>query len=141
MKADSDRTADASLCPSAPAQEGAVLLTVVGSDGETAYMPDRIHVTAEFLATADPASLERRFRFASPCKEMACAHWSRSECSITGKLLQLLPVEESAKLPGCAIRRDCRWYSQAGLDACLRCPLVSRTESKELPTKERNEDG
>lgn len=139
MNAELDREIDSSLCPSAPAQEGAVLLTVVGSDGEVAYIPDRIHITAEFLTEAEATSLDKRFRFASPCRQSACA---QGECSIPGKLEELLTADESAQLPRCSIRRDCRWYSQAGVDACRRCRLVTRTEGvQRSPIGKGNDNG
>jgi hypothetical protein len=128
MTAEVDEGIDARLCPSAPAQVGAVLLTVVGSDGAPAYIPNRLQVTEEFLAEADPATVEARFRFASPCRHSACAHWSQGACSIPPKLQELVTVDEPAQLPRCSIRRDCRWYAQAGFEACRRCPLVTRTE-------------
>lgn len=127
MKTQSGHQIDSSLCPSAPAQEGAVLLTVVGFDGETGYIPDLIHITAEFLAEADPTFLEQRFRFASPCLHNSCAQWSQNECSLPAKLVELVAVDELAQPPRCAIRKDCRWYSQTGFAACRRCPIVTRT--------------
>jgi hypothetical protein len=28
-------------------------------------------------------------------------------------------------LPPCPIRKDCRWFSQEGGAACLRCPAIT----------------
>jgi hypothetical protein len=36
----------------------------------------------------------------------------------------MLPAVVDA-LPVCTVRKDCRWYSQEGGAACLRCPGVT----------------
>lgn len=117
------------LCPSAPPREGALLLSVAGPDGIAAYLRDRLPVTAEFLAEADKDhSIDQRFRFASPCRHGDCAQWLNNECTIPGRLAQMMPPASDADIPPCSIRASCRWYAQSGFAACRICPLVIRTE-------------
>jgi hypothetical protein len=117
------------LCPSAPPEEGALLLSIARPDENAAYLRDRLPVTAEFLADANKTgSIEQRFRFASPCCRDACAQWSSNECTVPGRLAQLMPPVSDADLPRCSIRATCRWYYQSGFAACRICPLVVRKE-------------
>jgi hypothetical protein len=132
-----DRT---KLCPSAPAQEGAVLLGVVQADGSIAYLRDRIEVSRAFLEIASvgrPA--EQRFRFSSPCQESACRQWADGRCSLPGRLAEVIPEPESDELPRCSIRANCRWFAQTGGTACRVCPLVTRNQLQ--TTKAGYEDG
>lgn len=122
----------AELCPSAPAEPGALVIGIRGEDGSVRYLRDRLSADAEFLSRAqqhgDP---EQRFRFSSPCRHQACLQWAEGQCSLPGRLAELLePAESSAQLPRCAIRAHCRWYAQSGRDACQLCPLVSTRESR-----------
>jgi hypothetical protein len=123
------------LCPSTPAQEGAVVVTILGTDGRPAYLPDRMVVTDDLLQQTDPDTLERRFRFASPCQEAACGHWSDSRCGIPAKLAALVTPDDPSRVPRCSIRHDCRWFAQAGFDACRLCPLVARTAQSQGPAQ------
>ncbi|HSK47220.1 MAG TPA: hypothetical protein VLA05_04345 [Coriobacteriia bacterium] len=116
------------LCPSAPAAEGAILLGVVGPDGELGYVQPLIEIDAEFLDLArERGRPEERFRFSSPCLEAGCGYWTGSACGVLEQVLsardkgQIPPAED---LPHCMIRRSCRWYAQSGSDACLVCPFV-----------------
>ena len=115
------------LCPSAPANEGAILLGVVQPDGSVAFIKDRIEVTREFLGIAAKGrTLENRFRFSSPCIASGCMQWANGKCGIPGRLADLIPdseIEDKA-LPNCSIRAQCRWFHQHGSYACHRCPLV-----------------
>jgi hypothetical protein len=64
------------LCPSAPPQEGALLLSIARPGGNSAYLRDRLPITAEFLDEANRSrSIGQRFRFASPCLQSTCAQW------------------------------------------------------------------
>lgn len=135
MSIDAASQSGQKLCPSTPAQAGAVVITILGTDGRPAYLPDRMVVTDEVLEQLDPDTLERRFRFASPCQEAACVHWSDSRCGIPSKLATLVTPDDSTGIPRCSIRHDCRWFAQAGFDACRLCPLVARTEASQGPAK------
>jgi len=119
---DSDRA----LCPSARMKEGSVLLGIVLGDGRVAFAPDRLVVNREFVTTArEGRSPEKRFRFADACVQSGCVQWTGTRCGVIDDVLAELPAEGlPAHLPQCSIRPQCRWYAQAGTEACRACPLV-----------------
>jgi hypothetical protein len=81
-------------------------------------------VDADFLETArNGRALEKRFRFAAPCVKSDCRQWSDGRCGVIDKVLRMAPPEETPLRP-CGIRADCRWFSQAGAEACAVCTLV-----------------
>ncbi|MFE6337354.1 hypothetical protein ACFVOK_29690 [Streptomyces sp. NPDC057798] len=114
------------LCPSAPAAEGAVILGVVNADGSIAYLGQRLIATREFVDIArigrEP---ERRFRFASPCRQDGCKQWVDGECGVPSRVKEILPAAAAEDhLPRCSIRPQCRWYRQTGAESCRICPWV-----------------
>ena len=120
------------LCPSARCHEGAVLLGIVLPDGRVAFAEGRTTVDREFVsvATGDGRRApERRFRFSSPCAQGGCRQGTGSSCGvITGAMDEARaaghqPSADQA-LPACGIRDDCRWFLQAGADACAVCELI-----------------
>lgn len=115
------------LCPSAPAEEKAILLGVVQSDGSVAYIKDKMKVTREFLEiTTKKGKPETRFRFSSPCIKSGCAQWANNQCSLPERLAKMIPKSDTADLPlpSCSIRDQCRWFDQRGAAACRICPVV-----------------
>lgn len=115
------------LCPSAPASVGSLVIGIVESDGIVSYARDRMEATADFLDSARlNGTPERRFRFSSPCQQHACAQWANGSCGLPARLVALVPVGELAEvLPRCSIRQECRWFMQSGAIACRICPTVS----------------
>ena len=127
-------------CPSAPCQEGALLLGVVAPDGTVAYVHPPTRVSAEFADRARSLGHpERRFRFASTCVEAGCPQWTGSGCGVIDITIgppphgspatkppaaEAKPGAAKAALPACVIRRSCRWYAQRGAAACAVCPLI-----------------
>ena len=118
---------DEVLCPSAPAEVGALIIGVVNADGSVDYVRDRLAVTSAFLESARHGEpLEQRFRFGSPCRQCACAQWADGKCGLPERLAALVPASEpTERLPRCAIRAQCRWFAQSGVEACRICPVVS----------------
>ena len=115
------------LCPSARCEEGAILVGVVLGDGRVAYAAEEVRVDAEFVATARQGrEPESRFRFAGRCVQGACRQWTGSRCGVIDRVLDSGVVAEPAEatLPRCSIREHCRWFDQAGAEACAACPLV-----------------
>jgi hypothetical protein len=114
------------LCPSAPAEEGAIILGVVQADGSVSHIKDRIPATREFLdAVGQGREPEQRYRFASPCKECACQQWVDGKCSVPERMQEILAdTMASNRLPRCSVRNQCRWYRQSGVEACRVCPWV-----------------
>jgi len=115
------------LCPSAPAEPGALVIGVVGPEGRVAHLATPLRADGDFVERLrrDGTSPETRFRFSGTCQEGRCAQWTGSACGIIERVLARLdPAEAAQTLPRCGIRRDCRWYSQRGATACHACPLV-----------------
>ena len=117
------------LCPSAqPEWEGSKTIGVIGgtaSAPEVAYLSESHPVTPELLDLARPVKPTEVFRFAAPCANKECAHFSdeQSTCKLAQKIVRWAPMVVE-KLPACTIRPDCRWWQQEGKAACLRCPQI-----------------
>ena len=111
------------LCPSAPGEPGALLLGLVGRDGRIGYLRPALEIDEDFVAKALAGRApEKRFRFAQPCRESGCRHWSEGRCGVADAAAR--SDEDDGSLPACAIRPRCRWFAQAGASACRSCPTV-----------------
>jgi hypothetical protein len=64
---------------------------------------------------------------------------NRADCRLATRVVQILPAVVDA-LPLCAIRKDCRWFSQEGGAACRRCPDIT-TVSYDLSETMREVSG
>jgi len=117
---------DATLCPSAPLKEGAVLLGIVMPDGRVAFAGDRLIVNDGFVLDAlEGRVAETGFRFAGPCVQGGCSHWTGARC----RAFDSLPADgqfagPEPSLPACSIRSQCRWFQQTGAGACRACLLL-----------------
>ena len=115
------------FCPSArPEWRGAEVFGVVGgtvAEPRVAFLERTLPPSSELLALCSPAPPTEVFRFAAACACQACAHFKEDRCHLVEKVVQELPpvVDE---LPPCLIRDVCRWFSQEGGAACLRCPQI-----------------
>ena len=121
------------LCPSARCEPGATLLGIVGADGRVGYLTPPMTIDEAFVARArgGDARPESRFRFAQPCVEGGCHHWTGHACGLIGRVRRALDEADAATWaatptapPRCSIRHACRWFAQDGLAACTVCPLV-----------------
>jgi len=117
------------LCPSARCEPDSILLGVIAPDGRVGYLRPELRIDAEFVARARAArEPEKRFRFAQPCVEGRCAHWTGSRCGVIQNVLDSgegrAAATEARALPRCSIRPRCRWFAEHGTDACMVCPLV-----------------
>jgi hypothetical protein len=127
-------------CPSARCEEGAVLLGIVGSDGQVGYVSPLITIDTDFVRKAREGRIpESRFRFSQPCVEGRCTQWTGSRCGVIDQALDSENSVETAREPGqsgppeCVIRPTCRWFAQVGPKACAVCPLVVHTLSVTRP--------
>lgn len=116
-------------CPSSAGLVGTSVIGVVVRDGSVAYIKPPIPVDQGFReAQMQHGPLERRFRFASPCIEAACPQWRGTRCGVIDDSLAevaAMSVKPALNHPGaCTIRGTCRWFAQAGWDACRVCPIV-----------------
>jgi hypothetical protein len=120
-KGDSD-----SLCPSAPAQEGALLLGRFNANGRLAFAVTPLPLTADFIAAAAEAGdVGKRFRFSARCMQRGCSRWQEGKCTVATAAAQVASQPEGAEnFPTCLIRPQCRWFQQEGVRACQICPHI-----------------
>jgi hypothetical protein len=115
------------MCPSA--QPGMTELQLIGvvtfdkGSPRVAYLNEPVPMTPELLASAAPAEPREVFRMAAHCEESRCTHFNGVKCNLATRIVQILPAVVDA-LPACLIRASCRWYTQEGRSACMRCPQV-----------------
>jgi hypothetical protein len=118
---------EALLCPSA--QPGMKNCQVLGVLEEArgkpmlSYLNQHVPVTHEVLAMAGEATPTQVFRFAATCEEAKCLHFDGCACKLASRIVQILPAVVGS-LPPCIVRATCRWYSQEGGAACVRCPQI-----------------
>ena len=103
-----------------------MLLGIVLRSGRVAYASEEIHVDREFVDIAHQGrSPETRFRFAQPCARGGCREWTGSRCRVADDFPSAsCATVPTAELPRCSIRPRCRWFIQAGAEACAACPEV-----------------
>jgi hypothetical protein len=114
-------------CPSAqPDMEGARVFGVIGeseAEPRVAYLTESAVVDSSHFDRLGPLQPTHVFRFAAKCEESRCAHYSGERCTLVQRIVNCLdPVVDL--LPPCLIRPTCRWFAEAGREACLRCPQV-----------------
>ncbi len=131
------------LCPSAqPGMDNCRVLGVVQQDGPRPmllYLNKPLPATDDVLAMAAPLKPTEVFRLSATCAEHQCPHFDGADCRLATRVARLLPPAVDA-LPPCIIRKDCRWYSQEGGTACLRCPEIT-TVTYDLSPETREVSG
>lgn len=129
----SDSAPQQLMCPSARCEDGAILLGIVGRNGQVGYVTPRMTIDADFVREAHKGRApEARFRFAQPCIEGGCAQWTGTQCGLIDRAIESPEASRptgwsQGSLPDCVIRPTCRWFSQEGIKACAVCPLVVHT--------------
>ena len=115
------------LCPSAqPGMDKCRILGVVQQEGPTpmlTYLNQAVLATPDVLAMAAPLKPTEVFRLGATCAEQKCPHFDGADCRLATRVVRLMPAVVDT-LPSCLIRKECRWYSQEGREACLRCPGI-----------------
>lgn len=131
------------LCPSAqPGMDNCRILGIVEQQGPTprlVYLEQALLATSEILALAAPLKPTELYRLSATCAEGKCPHFDGAVCRLATRVVQILPAVVDA-LPPCAIRKDCRWFSQEGGAACRRCPDIT-TVSYDLSETMRKVSG
>jgi hypothetical protein len=116
------------LCPSAqPGMDNCTVLGVVQHEGPAprlVYLNQILPASQEVLDMAAPLKPTEVYRLAATCAEHKCPHFDGSDCQLATRVVQMLPAVVDA-LPPCTIRKDCRWFSQEGGAACMRCPEIT----------------
>ncbi len=124
---DSKKASVQPLCPSArsDSEEGQAFGVAGGTfDAPKISYFKKVYPSLEFKSkVGSEIALEEVLRIAAPCEESGCQHFDGQDCRLAKRVVEDLPIV-AENLPPCAIRRDCRWWSQEGLSACLRCPQV-----------------
>jgi hypothetical protein len=125
-------------CPSAPPEQGSVLLGIVTGKGKIAYINPHPPVTSELLVILGQRNvpIENRLRFAGSCMEHGCVQWQgeagAGRCGLIDHAIEALGIESGAEtLPHCGIRQSCRWFAQHGRSACAACPEIIRRPSRD----------
>ena len=120
------------LCPSAqPSMPGSMVFGVVaepaapesGKPAHVLWLEHPVPVTDELLARTGSVPPTQVLRIAATCQEHLCCHFDGHDCNLASRLVQLMPAVDTS-LPACRIRPDCRWFTQEGKAACLRCPQI-----------------
>jgi len=105
-----------------------LLTGIVGADGQVARLASPLVADDAFLSSASAGgSLGKRFRFAAPCAEGDCGHWTGAACGLIGSVRRRAAeagLDGEPDLPRCAIRANCRWWQQDAAAACAVCSLV-----------------
>ena len=126
--AENDRGGAPKLCPSAqPEMDNCRVLGVIQHDAAKPmllYLKEPLAATPEVLAMAAPLKPTEVFRLSGTCATHKCPHFDGADCQLAARIVKMRAPAVDA-LPPCLIRRDCRWYSQEGGAACLRCPEVT----------------
>jgi len=116
------------LCPSAqPGMDNCNVLGVVQHDGPRPmllYLQAPVPATPDVLAMVAPLKPTEVYRLSATCAEHQCPHFDGADCQLATRIVEGLPPVVDA-LPPCVIRKDCRWFSQEGGAACMRCPEIT----------------
>ena len=104
------------------------MLGLLGSDGRIANLRTLMQVDEAFLQAARAAGPpEARMRFANRCQTSGCSQWTGHSCGVIERVMQRVAdsgLPQPRALQPCTIRATCRWYAQAGAEACAACAMV-----------------
>jgi hypothetical protein len=116
------------LCPSFYGRPGALLLGRVTPEGKVGFLREAMEIDEAFLLQLHEREIEPEvaFRFAGPCHETACRHWSCSKCQLIEGLVTSASAFPDTETPACSLREACRWHHQQGPRACEICPFITR---------------
>lgn len=96
------------------------------------WLPEGLPVNPELLALADGVDPTEVFRFAAPCAEGGCQHYSGHHCRLGERLAHHVPAAFTG-LPPRAVRPRCRWFAEQGRTAGARCPGIVTTDYRPSP--------
>jgi hypothetical protein len=112
-------------CPSGdPSHPEAVVLGVRSGDrDEVVYLADPVPAAEVVGAIPEGIAPTRVLRFASHCVP-ECANRIGEACGLIERFKVGMPPD-AGLAPRCHLRPRCKWWDQAGLDACRRCPAIT----------------
>ena len=99
------------------------VVTGIDAEPNVAWLERPVPVTPELLAKTGDIEPQRIFRITAACQESQCTHFDGSRCKLVSRIVKLLPAVVDS-LPPCSLRANCRWFTQEGRAACMRCPQV-----------------
>ena len=117
---------EALSCPSAqPDMEDARAFGVVSGSASHPRIAYLKRDAAEALTLPDLEAIEltRIFRFSGRCETQRCAQFQDGRCGLGQRIVAGLGAVVDAA-PSCQVRATCRWHSEQGVAACLRCPQI-----------------
>ncbi|WP_369260996.1 hypothetical protein [Streptomyces sp. R35] len=119
-------------CPSGEAHrpESVVLGVRSGENNQVVYLADPVPAADVLGAIPEGIAPNRVLRFASHCVS-DCANRIGEACGLIERI-RVVPSETTASaVPRCHLRPHCKWWNQAGVEACHRCPAVSTLNSRD----------
>jgi len=116
----------AAWCPSgaAYAPESVVLGVRSRVDGPVDYLADPVPAASVLDLVPQDIEPRRVLRFASYCVT-ECLNRRGDDCTLIERVVATYPEEGAEGVPRCHLRADCKWWGQAGIAACRRCPAVA----------------
>jgi hypothetical protein len=115
------------LCPSARCREDALLLGVIGTNGQLNMIKPPMPITKDFIDVSSTGRRpELRFRFADKCQTSGCSRWINGQCAVATHVAKSSDIlsEKVISHQDCMIRKTCRWYLQEGSLACHACSYI-----------------
>jgi hypothetical protein len=120
MKLDSMR--NPLFCPSTDISESTHVLGVRGPDGRVKFFNDLLPLPVVARDQFAFEDLRHQVRLTGRCIQNACSYWI-GLCTLGQSLVEL--SKETAEID-CAIKSNCRWFSENGPQICSVCEFVMR---------------
>ncbi|GGP77581.1 hypothetical protein GCM10010278_65080 [Streptomyces melanogenes] len=117
-------------CPSGEAHrpESVVLGVRSGDDGQVVYLAEPVPAAQVLPSIPEGIAPHRVLRFASHCVS-GCANRVGDACGLIERIQTLPSPDATGAVPRCHLRPHCKWWTQAGVDACHRCPAITTLNS------------
>ena len=120
MKLDSMR--NPLFCPSTNLSESTHVLGVRRPDGRVQFFSDLLPLPEVARDQYVFEDLRHQVRLTGRCIQNACSYWN-GHCTL-GQSLVELSMERA--VADCAIKSNCRWFSENGPQVCSVCEFVMR---------------
>jgi hypothetical protein len=115
-----------STCPSAQADEDAIVMGVVGrrhGAAAASMLPRQLPLEAIAHLLPPSVPVTDMVRLGAPCAERRCGHFADGCCGLAARIVAELP--EMAEVSPCSLRPSCRWWRQEGAAVCRRCAQIT----------------
>jgi hypothetical protein len=122
-------------CPSGdPSHPEAVVLGVrSGEQDQLVYLDEPVPAAEVLGEIPEGIAPTRVLRFASHCVS-SCGNRVGEACGLIERLKVATPPDVRAPaqaMPRCHLRPRCKWWDQAGIEACRRCPAITTLNAPE----------